>query len=438
MRRLPAAACFVYGMAVVKLCRALVFEDRHLPRCETCPAPLLAAREAFIGRLEALVRWLLDEPVLDFNSVAGVATGCVLVCRLFGDASLFSVSAAINLLFLAMMLTALSSKLLGGTTHGLRSMARRLGLGSEQRALYDLRARLSHLPSETAILRAASAALQELLPRATATAVATFRPEGGDGAGEPRRSYSRGGRLAGLEAGAASAGARAALEAALTTGNSRGTSVAFACRAAGAARHLAVAWSADFPSGLNAFADWRAAARAGLAGHAVTAPLAAGPACVGFLTAQFHSAAGKEPDGDALLDSERLREFCEVVGATIFCQRAAHALEASQSIVNDIYPPNVARQLERRARESTPDGNAPQGSAEAEAAAAGARASIAEDAEESEDGAPLAAPRLPRSASSGRLSLRMLGAENTRASSQLFAEAFPSVTIVFAGACVHA
>jgi hypothetical protein len=284
---LEAAACCLYGLTIVKLCRALAFEDRHLPRVETCPPFFVPAREAIITRLEAFVRWLLDEPVLDFHAVAGLAAGSMLLCHMNGDDSLFSVSATINSMFLALTLTSISSKLLGGTTQSLLLMSRRLGLGTEQRALFNLRSQLSLLPSEGAILRAASVALQELLPGATATAVATFRPEEEERMlSSERHSYSSaGGRLAGLEAAAVNDAARAALEAALMTGNARGTSAAFACRHA-ASRGSHVVWSADFPTGLAAFSDWRAATRAGLTGQAVTAPLAAGLATIGFITAR--------------------------------------------------------------------------------------------------------------------------------------------------------
>jgi hypothetical protein len=158
-----------------------------------------------------------------------------------------------------------------------------------------------------------------MLPGATALAVATFWPENGDGAGELRKSYTGGGRLAGMEAIAASQTERATLEAALTTGNSRDTSVAFALRHA-ATRGCHIAWSKDFPEGLEAFSDWRAARRAGLNGHIVTAPLVAGRVCVGFVTA--HAAADRPSSMTSSDRSSRLQALCEIVGAAVFCRRA--------------------------------------------------------------------------------------------------------------------
>jgi class 3 adenylate cyclase/uncharacterized membrane protein YgcG len=371
---LEAAAAFLYGLLLVKLCRALVFEDRHLPRVETCPSigVLLRAREALVVKLERAARALLDEPLLDFHAIAGVAAGAELLCRAAlggtgggggggGAPSLFAVSAVFNVLLGVLLASALVSKLAGGTTHSLWLMSRRLGLRTEQRPLFHLRTRLASLPNEAAILRAASDALQELLPGATATAVATFHPAGlnddADGGGEggskesgARASASKAcsfGRLAALEACAVSGGARAALQAALMRGNARDTSVAFACRSA-AARGSAVAWSGDFPSGLAAFADWRAAAAAGLTGRALTAPLAAGSVLAGCVVAHLAAGTGDEL-GSSLSDgSEQLREFCEIVAAAILSLRAQRALALSQRVVHDIFPAHVARALQSR------------------------------------------------------------------------------------------
>jgi hypothetical protein len=255
-----AVLCFVYGLFAVKLCRAATFEERHLPRVATCPRCFVPAREWFVSRVEASARRLLDEPAIDFHTVTGLVASCVLLGRVFRVESLFVAAASGNIMFLTLTLSALAGKLQGGTTRSLRLMARRLGLGTEQRALFDLRSRLADLPSEAAIICAASEALRELLPDASASAVATFCLEHGAG-GESRKSYRGGGRLAGLEAAAVSESMRAALEAAaLTTGNALGTSVAFACRHA-TTRGSHLAWSSDFTPGLAAFADdWRAAA----------------------------------------------------------------------------------------------------------------------------------------------------------------------------------
>jgi hypothetical protein len=491
---LEALACLLYGMLAVKLCRALVFEDRHLPRWETCPARLRAARERLVTKLERLVAAVLDEPVLDFHAISGVATSAVLLCTLVGDTSLCGVSAYINVMFLTLLLTSLASKLAGGTTHGLWAMSRRLGLRSEQRLLFDLRVRLAGLPSESAILRAAADALQLLLPGASAVAVATFLPE--DGGGADGVGDGAGGclSLSGVEGAATSEGARVALEAALAVGAAPGSSVAFACSQA-AVHGSQVAWSGDFPSSLAAFADWRAAARAGLSGQALTAPLAAGPALLGFAVAHFSAGAS----ADELLSSAAPAVCCDladIVGASLYSLRAARALQASQRVVADIYPEHVARALESRYRNSNSSSVA--GDAAAAAAAATAAAAEEEDAyaaaageapaEEGNaaddddgggdasapaDSSPTALPPVglrvsdrtslghsarssssfsythpPRRCSAGgtggatdahgaMLNARHNSGGGATGGSELFAEAFSSVTIVFAGALLR-
>jgi hypothetical protein len=384
--------------------------------------------------------------------VTGLVASCVLLCSVFRVESLFVASTAGNIVFLTLTLSALAGKLQGGTTRSLRLMARRLGLGTEQRALFDLRSRLADLSSEAAIICAASEALRELLPDASASAVATFCLEDGAG-GESRKSYSGGGRLAGLEVAAVSESARAALEAALTTGNALGTSVAFACRHA-TTRGSHLAWSSDFTPGLAVFADWRAASRAGLCGQAVTAPLVAGPACVGFITAHFTaSASGPRVTGES---SVRVQEFCEIVGSAIYSRRAYDALEASQRVVGDVFPPAVARALEARAlrEESSPkttadvvttvDGpHAPSSCSSGElelARNSHCRVSASMDVATPED-CPSSLKRPDRRSISFRRSWsvdRRISCASAdvvpRSSSELLAETFSSVTIIFAGA----
>jgi hypothetical protein len=212
--------------------------------------------------------------------------------------------------------------------------------------LFALRAQLSALPTEAAILRAASAALEALLPGTVATAVAIFEDD--------ENSVGDNSRVSMLEVSGDTTERRAAMEAAIAVGSSRGTSVAFVCYQAPArgSQH-AVAWSGDFPSGLLAFSDWRAANRAGLAGQAVTVPLSAGPVQVGFVQAHFDWSAANKTGGETSVPSEQLLELCEIVGSAVFCVRAQTALSTSQSIVNDIFPQHVARALEQRAREGS-------------------------------------------------------------------------------------
>ena len=425
---LEAVASFLYGMLTIKLCRALlVFEDKHLPVLDTCPRFLRPWREKVIHRLEEFVLWLLDEPVLDANCVGGLSIGAVLVCRYYGDESLHSISAAINMIFLSLMTTSLISKKAAGTIRGMHLMARRLGLGAEQRVLFTLRAQLSTLPTESAILGAASSALATLLPGTVATAVAIFEDDE-NGVGDNSR-------VALLEVSGNTTERRAAMEAAIAAGSSRGTSVAFVCYQAPArgSQH-AVAWSGDFPSGLLAFSDWRAASRAGLAGQAVTVPLSAGPVVrsllwmsrlcclrlrkrspfcypqtVGFVQAHFDFAAALKSGGEASVPSEQLLELCEIVGSAVFCVRAQQALSTSQSIVNDIFPQHVARALEQRAREES---------------APAAPSSGADVGDDSLDSRLTTVDELRGPA--------RVSDHGPASSSRLFAETFPAVTIIFA------
>lgn len=388
---LEAVASFLYGMLAIKLCRALlVFEDRHLPLLETCPRFLRAWRERVIHRLEEFVLWLLDEPVLDANCVAGLSIGAVLVCRFYGDDSLHGISAAINVIFISLLTMSLISKKLAGTIRGMQLMARRLGLGAEQRVLFALRAQLSTLPTESAILRAASAALEQLLPGTVATAVAIFEEDDDSVVGDS-------GRVALLEVNGVVAERRAAMDAAVSAGSARGTSVAFVCfQAPARGSQHAVVFSADFPTGLLAFSDWRAASRAGFSGQAVTVPLSAGPVTVGFVMAHFAATTAKS-GSDNSVPSEQLLELCEIVGSAVFAVRSQNALTTSQSIVNDIFPEHVARALEQRAREDLDDALSPE----------------LPTVDESRAAAP----------SPARISDH---------SNKLFAEAYPSVTIIFA------
>ena len=399
---LEAVASFLYGMLTIKLCRALlVFEDKHLPVMDTCPRFLRPWREKVIHRLEEFVLWLLDEPVLDANCVGGLSIGAVLVCRYYGDESLHSISAAINMIFLSLMTTSLTSKKAAGTIRGMHLMARRLGLGAEQRVLFTLRAQLSTLPTESAIMGAASSALMTLLPGTVATAVAIFEDDE-NGVGDSSR-------VSLLEVHGNTAERRAAMEAAITAGSTRGTSVAFVCYQAPArgSQH-AVAWSGDFPSGLLAFSDWRAASRAGLAGQAVTVPLSAGPVTVGFVQAHFDFATALKSGGEATVPSEQLLELCEIVGSAVFCVRAQQALSTSQSIVNDIFPEHVARALEQRAREES---------------APAAHSAGADGIDDSQDARLTTVDELR---GQGRIS-----DHGPTAASRLFAETFPAVTIIF-------
>ena len=118
-----------------------------------------------------------------------------------------------------------------------------------------------------------------------------------------------------------------------------------------------------------------------------------------------------------------LREFCEIVGAAIFCARAQDALQTSQSIVHDIFPQHVAKALAARARE-------------------GAEADIEEDAEATATGSDAASdpaptpPRLSQSSGDGESATATAAARRSRFSAQLFgAHAAPSLAALIALRC---
>ena len=92
------------------------------------------------------------------------------------------------------------------------------------------------------------------------------------------------------------------------------------------------------------------------------------------------------------MPSEQLLELCEIVGSAVFCVRSQQALSTSQSIVHDIFPEHVARALEQRAREDLGDSLSP----------------VLPSVDESR------------------------AARISDHSNKLFAEAYPSVTIIFA------
>ena len=349
---LQAALCFLYTCLVAKLCRRRGFEDRHMPKVETCPGFLMPAREALVTRLEKYVANLLDEPVLSFNVVAGIATGSVLTCLLvFKDDSLHSVSLVNNVLFLALLSTALLGKVLGGTTTSLARMVRRLGMSLEQQSLFELDVALKEKATEQEMLEVAMNTARYLVPDATAIALCTFPINGTHGLDEARLSSGTlQSSMRAVEVWAANDRSRAAMGAALAFGDAPGTSVAFVCGRASARRMMTTAWSGDFPPGMQTFTDWRGAAASGLAERedsaAVTAPLANGHSVVGYLTAHF--ARTSRNTGN---NSERLWELCETVGSCVAVKRAQDVMSVSQAILEDIYPSHVAGHLlEERTR----------------------------------------------------------------------------------------
>ena len=347
-----ALLCFFYTCLVAKLCRRRCFEDRHMPQVETCPRWLRPAREALVQRLEKYVANLLDEPVLSFNVVAGITTGSVLTCLIvFQDDSLHSVSLVTNILFMALLSTALIGKVLGGTTTSLARMVRRLGMSLEQQSLFELDVALKAKSTEAEMLQVALHTAHFLVPDACAIALCTFPINGAHCCPDDTRlPGGAAGCMRAIEVWAADDKARSAMAAALAFGDAPGTSVAFVCGRASARRMMTTAWSGDFPPGMQTFTDWRSAAASGLAERedsaAVTAPLANGHSVVGYLTAHFSRTSRNTGNS-----SERLWELCETVGACVAVKRAQDVMTVSQAILEDIFPSHVAGHLlEERTR----------------------------------------------------------------------------------------
>jgi hypothetical protein len=95
------------------------------------------------------------------------------------------------------------------------------------------------------------------------------------------------------------------------------SAVRAACHASGASVRMLN--SREQPAGVSAFADWAAAAAAGLpSAQAVTAPLTAGPRVVGFVTLHFSVYAART-DASAW---GQLSEFANVLGGALFVGRA--------------------------------------------------------------------------------------------------------------------
>jgi hypothetical protein len=227
-----------------------------------------------------------------------------------------------------------------------------------------LASRLSAAASEPDVLRVACDELHALFPGACAQAVAVLQD----------------GKVVRLEVAAMLEPARLALLRSLPCALARdGASnnedaVSFVClTACEATRDVIIADSADWPAGVDAFADWAAALEGGCdAAQFVTARLVSGTATAGFCVLAF-------PAAHTLTDHALLHGFCRTVGDALLSQRykdaaktAAVAHSTSMAILTqdrqaavddglalavDVFPPHLVTRARARRRESIDKSN---------------------------------------------------------------------------------
>jgi hypothetical protein len=317
---------------------------------ETCPVFFRPARDALVAASAAVrARAFRDAALVDdMGSFIISAQGFALVFQavvLQQRTTLRMVTAHVSSVFAFVLCASAATKLRPtASAPSLDALAARLGLASEQRILRELRDALGAARSEAAMLRAACDALGLLFPGAAAWAVGAFA----EGAGCDVVSAletgpddaARAPLLASLppDVGAATLSAAAAAAAAAAgAAPGGGTSVAAACNSSGAAGAGAarVLDSRDVRAGIMAFADWAAAAAAGLpSAQAVTAPLTAGPRVVGFVTVHFGLYAARAHNWAPLT------EFCDALGGALFVGRA-FAINAAPQGPQGVLPPGA-------------------------------------------------------------------------------------------------
>ena len=334
-------------MALVTLHTDPQFAERYVPSgLDACPLFL----RPFRARLLATCSWLcarVHAPPLDYRALSGLAICSNMLAAHIGTirgevisfATIGRVSLTIYSLLTAGSLTA--TWLAGGGTAMLGGMATRLGLDRERTRVDRLTATLAaeHV-SEAALLETALLQLRQLFPGAEALALGAFSAAGLESGGDTLVCLGFGdtGPAGGLVCSSPDCAAAAVLS---------GTMTSVTC-VASQARTL-IADSRDFPDGLNTFTDWRAA-RASGAAVAITAPLWAGPAKMGFLA--LHSSLSPAHGGARHLEEYEgmLLEACHIIGASLFAHRERVALAQSRALASDIFPAHVLRVLETRTR----------------------------------------------------------------------------------------
>jgi hypothetical protein len=372
-----ALASLTLVMLLVTLHADPTFSDRYVPPgLDACPAALRPAREALLSRCTALAR-RVHAPPLDYRALSGLALCAnMLAGRMFVDGvvSFALVGRVTGVIYGLLSLGSLSATALaGGGTATLGAMAQRLGVDADRARIDALNAALAAADdsssgsgggggaraSERDVLRAALRQLRTLFPGATAMALGAFAAaEGDEGDMDELCSF-------GL------------CSEAVATLYAASTSVECV---ASQARTL-IADSRDFPAGMKTFADWAVACADGSgggsggcgggggngnssgsdassagAGCAVTAPLPAGPAKVGFVTLRFPTDGRRGGGGPGEGYEALLLAACHVIGEHLWARRERAALASSRALASDIFPEHVLRVLERRTRRMSSTG----------------------------------------------------------------------------------
>ena len=333
-------------MTLVTLHTDPQFAERYVPTgLDACPELLRPARARLLAACVALCR-RVRAPPLDYRALSGLAICANMLAAQMahaGEVVAFAQVGRVSLIIYTLLsLGSLSATwLAGGGSATLDGMAARLGLDRERSQLEKLAAALaaeSGAGSERGMLRAALAQLQQLFPGAEAVALGAFAPNDDAGAGA---AAAAGDTLvcAGFGEGSECHSNAARMLC--------GASTSVECVVA-QARTL-IADSRDFPDGLATFSDWTAARDAGAA-VAITTPLWAGPAKIGFIT--LWCSLSEEHGGARQLEAYEavLLEACHIIGECLFARRERDALATSRALARDIFPDHVLRALELRTR----------------------------------------------------------------------------------------
>lgn len=190
-----------------------------------------------------------------------------------------------------------------------RRMAQLRAQAGEEKTRRELIGRLTAATTESDVVRAAVAALQQLFPDAVAGALGVFGEGNGTEVLESCHVFAQteAGRKALLHSLPGSVG-----------GTLASSSIRFVC---GDSALSGAADSRDFARGLSQFDDWRAAAQGGLrSAVAISAAVAAGPQVVGFV--QMHLGRSIYGHGAPRGGGAALGELCAAVGEAVFVRRA--------------------------------------------------------------------------------------------------------------------
>jgi hypothetical protein len=390
-----ATAAYLLVLLAVGFFHNRMFEERFMPfGLDACPQPLAPAVDAACALVERWTFMLTYAPPLDsvaFGAVALAGTALMLVAPpsappLPPHAACVPLAA---LLALAAAATVASKRHLSAAA--LQHMEERLGVERRSR---EARARMSSLQevhsmspiTEPELLVAAAMKLLCMFPDASAVAVATLEVASSDDPCTPRTPVEEG------DAGAAcweeacsvqrlahwhvsgGAAARSALEASLprrvdasSDADACASSAAFVAERAHA-HGAVVAYSNDWPAGMQTFSDWAALADgagaddeplAARPAMAVTVGVVAGATALGFATLTFRSRLGfKSRPGDAsphvtLCDLGRtLGHAIATCRARAAAASSAAALDASEFLARDVFPAHLVDAVTQRLAKS--------------------------------------------------------------------------------------